>query len=230
MTTPLSRAFISRIVTGALGLAAFALVWFGIAGRLSWWQGWVFLISFVAYVSTLGWRLSRVNPGLLRERNQPRAVAEPWDQAVMGIYTGVLAILLVLAAIDGGRYRWSSVPLSIQLTGWLLLVMAASMIWHVMMINAYLSSWARLQEDRGQVVIQEGAYRRIRHPMYLGIVVAFVGIPLALGSWWAMIPSIAIAALFVYRTHREDLMLIHGLEGYAAYTEKVRYRLIPGIW
>jgi protein-S-isoprenylcysteine O-methyltransferase Ste14 len=148
----------------------------------------------------------------------------------MGIYTGVLAILLVVAAIDGGRYRWSSVPLSIQLTGWLFLLMAASMIWHVMMINAYLSSWARLQEDRGQVVIQEGAYRRIRHPMYLGIVVAFLGIPLALGSWWAMIPSIAIAALFVYRTHREDLMLIDGLEGYAAYTEKVRYRLIPGIW
>jgi protein-S-isoprenylcysteine O-methyltransferase Ste14 len=98
------------------------------------------------------------------------------------------------------------------------------------MTNAYLSSWARLQEDREQVVVQEGAYRRIRHPMYLGIIVAFLGIPLALGSWWAMIPSLVIGGLFVFRTHREDLMLIRGLAGYAEYTERVRYKLLPGIW
>ena len=96
--------------------------------------------------------------------------------------------------------------------------------------NAYLSSWARLQEDRGQVVIQEGAYRRIRHPMYLGIIVGFLGIPLVLSSWWAMIPSVVIVGLFVYRTYREDQMLIVGLAGYAEYTERVRYRLLPGIW
>jgi protein-S-isoprenylcysteine O-methyltransferase Ste14 len=99
-----------------------------------------------------------------------------------------------------------------------------------MMINAYLSSWARLQEDREQVVVQTGAYRYIRHPMYLGIIVAFLGIPFALASWWAMIPGIVIIGLFVYRTHREDLMLIHGLNGYADYAERVRYRLLPGIW
>jgi protein-S-isoprenylcysteine O-methyltransferase Ste14 len=100
----------------------------------------------------------------------------------------------------------------------------------VMMTNAYLSSWARLQEDREQVAVQEGAYRHIRHPMYLGVIVAFLGMPLALGSWWAMIPSTAIVGLFVYRTHQEDRTLIHGLSGYAEYAEKVRYRLLPGIW
>jgi len=103
-------------------------------------------------------------------------------------------------------------------------------VWHVMMTNAYLSSWARIQDDRGQVVIQEGMYRRIRHPMYLGIMVSFLGIPLMLNSWWAMIPSVVIVGLFVYRTYREDRMLIDSLAGYAEYTEKVRYRLLPGIW
>jgi protein-S-isoprenylcysteine O-methyltransferase Ste14 len=66
--------------------------------------------------------------------------------------------------------------------------------------------------------------------MYLGIIVAFLGIPLALGSWWGLIPALLIAGLFVYRTHREDLMLIGGLNGYAEYADRVRYRLLPGIW
>jgi protein-S-isoprenylcysteine O-methyltransferase Ste14 len=230
MNAPQSRAFFPRIVTGVVGLAMFALLWFGIAGRLTWWQGWAFLVTFVVYVGVLVWRVSKLNPELVRERNQPAEKAEPWDRVVMGIYTVILLILLTVTALDGGRYLWSSVPLGIQLIGWLLLTVAGLMVWHVMMTNAYLSSWARLQKDRDQVVVQEGAYRLIRHPMYLGIIVAFLGIPLALGSWWALIPSIVIVGLFVYRTHREDLMLIHGLAGYAEYSERVRYRLLPGIW
>jgi protein-S-isoprenylcysteine O-methyltransferase Ste14 len=230
MTKPSSELPLSRIVTGILGLVVFAAAWFGIAGRLTWWQGWAFLIAFVAYVLVLVGRLAKLNPDLVRERNQPAVKAEPWDRIVMGIYTVVLIILLVVAALDGGRFHWSSVPLAIQLMGWLALGLACWMIWHVMMTNAYLSSWARLQADRQQVVVQEGAYRHIRHPMYLGIMVAFLGMPLALGSWWALIPSAVIAGLFVYRTYREDVMLLHGLRGYAEYAEKVRYRLVPGIW
>jgi protein-S-isoprenylcysteine O-methyltransferase Ste14 len=176
------------------------------------------------------WHLSKLNPELVRERNRPADTAEAWDRVVMGSYSVILVVLLVVSALDGGRYLWSIVPLGVQIIGWILLVGAGVMIWHVMMINAYLSSWARLQEDRGQVVVQEGAYRRIRHPMYLGIIVCFLGIPLVLSSWWAMIPSVVIVGLFVYRTYREDQMLIGGLAGYAEYTERVRYRLLPGIW
>ena len=99
-----------------------------------------------------------------------------------------------------------------------------------MMTNAYLSSWARLQQDRGQIVIQDGLYRYVRHPMYLGIILGYIGVPLVLGSWWAMVPSAVIVGMFVYRTCREDQMLIEGLQGYAEYTERVRYRLLPGIW
>lgn len=230
MNAPQSKAMLPRIVTGTVGLVIFALLWFGIAGRLTWWQGWAFLLTFIIFVSILVWRLSKVDPELVQERNQPAKVAEPWDRVVMSIYTVILLILLTMTALDGGRYLWSSVPWGVQMIGWLLLTVAGLMVWHVMMTNTYLSSWARLQEDREQVVVQEGAYRRIRHPMYLGIIVAFLGIPLALGSWWAMIPSIVIVGLFVYRTHQEDLMLIQGLTGYAEYTEWVRYRLLPGIW
>jgi protein-S-isoprenylcysteine O-methyltransferase Ste14 len=227
---PLAKVIMPRIVTGVSGLALFALLWFGLAGRLTWLQGWAFLVTFVAYSGVLAWRLSRLNPDLLRERNQPASRAEPWDRVVMGIYGIALVILMLVTALDGGRYRWSSVPLPLQLMGWLLLIVAGLIVWHVMMTNAYLSSWARLQGDRGQVVIQEGAYQRIRHPMYLGIIVAFLGIPLALASWWGAIPSLVIAVLFVYRTCREDLMLMNGLPGYADYSARVRYRLLPGVW
>jgi protein-S-isoprenylcysteine O-methyltransferase Ste14 len=227
---PLSKALLPRIVTGTVGLVIFGLSWFGIAGRVTWWQGWALLITFIAYLGILIWRLAKVNPELIRERNQPAERAESWDRVVMGIYTVILLILWVVVALDGGRYRWSSVPWGIQLVGWLLLILAGLIIWHVMMTNAYLSSWARLQKDRDQVVVQEGAYRVIRHPMYLGIIVAFLGIPLAMGSWWAFIPAVVIVGLFVYRTYREDLMLIYGLSGYVEYTKKVRYRLVPGIW
>jgi len=98
------------------------------------------------------------------------------------------------------------------------------------MTNAYLSSWARIQDDRGQVVVQEGIYRQIRHPMYLGIIVGFLGIPLALSSWWAMIPSVVIVGLFVYRAKREDQMLKDGLDGYTEYIKTVKYKLLPGAW
>jgi protein-S-isoprenylcysteine O-methyltransferase Ste14 len=176
------------------------------------------------------WRLLKVNPDLVRERNLPADKAEAWDRVVMGIYTVILVVLLIVSALDGGRYVWSAIPLGIQMIGWILLVMAGVIVWHVMMTNAYLSSWARIQDDRGQVVIQEGLYQWIRHPMYLGIMISFLGIPLMLNSWWAMIPSVVIVALFVYRTYREDQMLKDGLAGYAEYTEKVRYRLLPRIW
>jgi protein-S-isoprenylcysteine O-methyltransferase Ste14 len=227
---PLRKVMLPRIVTGILGLAVYTVAWFAIAGRVTWWQGWAFLLAFIAYVSILVWRLAKLNPELARERNLPAYRAEAWDRVVMGIYSAVLVGLLVVCALDGGRFIWSAVPLGVQVIGWILLIVAGMMIWHVMMTNAYLSSWARIQDDRGQVVVQEGMYRRFRHPMYLGIILGFLGIPLVLGSWWAMIPSAVIVGLFVYRTYREDQMLMDGLAGYAEYAEKVRYRLLPGIW
>jgi len=230
MNDPLQKGLFSRAVTGFLGLAVFTGLWFGVAGRVTWWQGWAFLLTFLIYVSILVWRQSKVNPELVRERNLPADKAEAWDRVVMGIYTVILVIMLIVSALDGGRYNWSAIPLGVQMVGWILLIVAGVIVWHVMMINAYLSSWARIQDDRGQVVIQEGMYRYIRHPMYLGIMFSFLGIPLLLNSWWAMIPGAAIVGLFVYRTYREDKMLTDGLIGYAEYTEKVRYKLLPGIW
>lgn len=227
---PPHKVSISQIVSGIMGLVVFSVVWFWIAGRITWWQGWAFLLAFLVYVSILVWRLSKLNPDLVRERNSPANKAEAWDRTVMGIYLVTLVVLLIVSALDGGRFIWSVVPLVIQIIGWILLVAGGSLVWHVMMTNAYLSSWARIQDDRGQVVVQDGVYRYIRHPMYLGIIVSFLGIPLALSSWWSLIASVVIVGLFVYRTYREDQMLMDGLAGYVEYSDEVKYKLFPGIW
>jgi protein-S-isoprenylcysteine O-methyltransferase Ste14 len=137
---------------------------------------------------------------------------------------------LALAVLDSGRFHWSVVSPWAQLLGWGALCFAGAIVWHVMGVNAYLSSYARIQEDRGQVVVTQGLYGVVRHPMYLGIVVAFLGLPLALASWCALIPGALIAALFVYRTAREDRMLHEKLDGYLEYAARVRYRLLPGVW
>jgi protein-S-isoprenylcysteine O-methyltransferase Ste14 len=219
-----------RAVVSFVGLALFVAAWFAVAGRVDWVRGWVFIAVFVGYVGALVWRLSRIDPELMRERQRTDEDAELWDRALMRCYLAVLLVLLALLALDGGRFRWSCVPWWAQGVGWGALVCCGAIIWHVMSVNAYLSSYARIQEERGQVVVTQGLYGLVRHPMYLGIIVAFLGLPLALGSWWSLIPGSLIGALFVYRTAREDQMLQHKLDGYREYAAQVRYRLLPGVW
>lgn len=203
---------------------------FAVAGRIDWVQGWLFFAVFVIY--GVGWAcwLARTRPGLLEERGRAGKNVESWDKVVMGIYTGLLFLLIVVSALDSGRYGWSTVPLGAQIAAWVGLGLAGAAIWHVMAVNAYLSSMVRIQEDRGHQVVTQGMYAIIRHPMYLANVILFVCVPLVLGSLWGLIPGFMIVGLFVYRTAREDRTLIEKLPGYEEYAQRVRYRLLPGIW
>ena len=223
-------ARLPRIV-GRLAVAAvFVTIWFLLAGRVAWPEAWALLTLFLIFVVTLTWRLAHTDPALLRERSQPPDKAEPWDRRVMRVYAGLLFIVMVVVALDSGRFRWSVVPPWVQAFGWVLIVACGAVVWHVSTTNAYLSRYARIQDDRGHTVVRHGLYASVRHPMYLGIILLFCGLPVALGSWYAYPPSMAIVCLFVYRTSREDRMLHEGLTGYADYAQDVRYRLVPGIW
>jgi protein-S-isoprenylcysteine O-methyltransferase Ste14 len=96
--------------------------------------------------------------------------------------------------------------------------------------NKYFSTCVRIQIDRGHTVATSGPYRYIRHPGYVGYTVSFLGMSLALGSLWAIIPAGLIACLLVVRTALEDRTLQDELPGYKDYAQRVRYRLLPGIW
>jgi protein-S-isoprenylcysteine O-methyltransferase Ste14 len=224
------QSLLPRTLVGLMGLALFTAAWFGLAGRLDWAQGWALLLFFLIFVAAISLRMAKFDPDLVRERSQPSSAAEPWDRYLMTVYSVLLILMLLVAALDGGRFGWSTVSFPLQIVGWVLLLVAGAIVWHVTVVNAYLSRWARLQQDRGQVVVRDGLYGLIRHPMYLGIILFVLAVPFVLGSWLAYIPCLIIVGLFIYRTVREDQMLIDGLEGYQDYKHEVRYRLIPGLW
>lgn len=97
-------------------------------------------------------------------------------------------------------------------------------------MNAFLAEYVRIQSERGHTVCTTGPYRIVRHPMYVGVILTVLGIPVLLGSLYALIPAALIAALFILRTALEDRTLRQELPGYAEYARDVRWRLVPGIW
>ena len=97
-------------------------------------------------------------------------------------------------------------------------------------VNKFFEPSVRIQTDRGHHVIDTGPYAIIRHPGYAFGFAFFLGIPLALGSLWGLIPAIIMSALLVVRTVLEDRTLQNELPGYKQYAERVRYRLVPGVW
>jgi protein-S-isoprenylcysteine O-methyltransferase Ste14 len=220
-------------VRWALGLALLVATtagWFALAGRTDWVQGWIFAVSFAVFGNGLGLWLRKTDPGLLEERSRPAANAEPWDRWVIRAHTLLFLALLVVAALDAGRYRWSRVPIPVQVAAGLGVVTAGTIIGHVFRVNRFLSSHARIQDDRGQMVVSRGLYGVVRHPMYVAVMLWALLLPPALGSLWALVPGVLTVVLFIYRTAREDRMLQERLAGYPEYATRVRYRLLPGVW
>jgi protein-S-isoprenylcysteine O-methyltransferase Ste14 len=213
-------------------LGGLATLLFIPAGRLDWVEAWALIAAYTAFLAAYAWWGLRRDPDQLRERGHARRAenVKPWDRIILVAYTALLLLTFIVAGLDAGRFRWSAVPLPAKLVAWLGLAGAGALIFWAITTNTYLSRMARIQDDRGQVVITAGPYRHVRHPMYLGVILLFLGTPVALGSWWALLPGAAIAALFVLRTAKEDRMLREELPGYPEYARHVRYRLVPGIW
>ncbi|MGD9093906.1 MAG: isoprenylcysteine carboxylmethyltransferase family protein [Anaerolineales bacterium] len=211
-------------------MALFIALLFLPAGRLDWYGGWAFLFTILVSVIILSFWMRMKDPELFRERQQGGENVKRWDQFILAKYYAMLIVLLVLAGLDAGRFGWSSIPRIIRIVGWAGLAFAMALIWWVLATNTYLSSVVRIQEDRDHQVISDGPYQFIRHPMYFGIIVAAMCVPLALGSWWSLIPAFLIVILFIIRTAFEDRTLQSELPGYHNYTKSVRYRLFPGVW
>ncbi len=200
------------------------------AGRWDWRQAWALVLSCGAFLLSFAlWGLYR-DPSLLTERSRVAPNVKSWDKAILTGYATLLPTVFVVAGFDAGRFGWSEVPAGAQALAWAGLAAAAVLILWTVSTNTFLSRHARIQDDRGQVVVTSGPYRYVRHPMYLGIIVLFLGLAPALGSWYAWIPGAAIDVLFVVRTAREDRMLREELPGYDEYARRVRFRLVPGLW
>ena len=207
-----------------------AILLFVPAGRLDWSQAWAFILAFGGYLLFYAQWTSRNDPDQLNERSRAGQNTKGWDKIILTAYTILLLAMLVLAGLDAGRFRWAAAPWPLQILGWLGAAFAGWIIFRAVAVNTFLSRTVRIQDDRGQRVIDTGPYARVRHPMYLGIIVLMISVPLLLASLWALIPGCLIGVLFILRTALEDRTLRRELAGYSEYARRVRYRLLPRIW
>ena len=203
-----------------------------ISGQWDWWQAWAYaaasILSFVLSRAIV----ARVHPDLIRERARFMEAKDtkPWDK-ILAPLLGIGSILVLLVVGLDRSYGWSS-PFSLivnilALTG--IVIGYAFSSW-ALVVNRFFSGTVRIQTERGHHVVTGGPYRLIRHPGYAGGLLGYVLIPVLLDSLWAFIPAGLLAAVMVVRTALEDRTLQAELPGYAAYAQKTRCRLIPGVW
>ena len=222
LTKALGRLFLLMVILG--------LLLFLSAGTLRWPQAWILIIMLTLFfLLYLYWALFK-DPAQTQERSQVSKNVKHWDKVIISIYSILLPTIFIVAGLDVGRFKLITVPLFVLLPGWVGLLIAPGIIFWTITTNTYLSRFARIQDDRNQEVIVSGPYRFIRHPMYFGIIILFLCLGPALGSFFALIPGLMIDALFIIRTAKEDKMLLDELPGYLDYSHKVHYRLIPGVW
>ena len=196
---------------------------------LAYWQGWAFIAVFAISTNIIGVYLARNDPVLLERRRKvgPSAETRPAQKIIIALSFAVFIALLVVSALDY-RFGWSEVPVWVSLLGNALVALGLMVDLRVFRENSYGGSTIEMTE--GQRVITTGPYALVRHPMYVGVLIMALGVPLALGSWWGLILVLATVPLLVLRIFDEERMLRSQLEGYEAYTRHVRYRLVPALW
>ena len=201
------------------------------AGTLRWPAAWVFLATMAIIGLSAGSWLARTDPELLAERmrltaqdDQPAA-----DKIFVLVIGGVFLIWFVAIGLDH-RLTARTSRLRLQALGLALLLLSTVFIMWVMRENSFAAPLVKVQHERGHHVVSTGPYAWVRHPMYSGAILFFVGIPLLLSSGWGLAMSPLFVVLFAFRTGIEERALIAGLPGYGDYTAHVRYRLLPGVW
>jgi len=208
-----------------------ALVLFLPAGTLAWPAGWIYLILLHGWMLVGIVLLLKYNPGLLQERlslSQPHQKA--WDKVFLLLYELFLLAWAVLIPLDAVRFHWSHMPLVLQIVGAIVLVASFLLLFLTFRENSFLSPTVRIQEERGQTVITTGPYQYVRHPMYTGGLLLFLGAPLLLGSWYGLLLFLVFIPTVALRAIPEERVLRAALPGYAAYMAQVKYRLIPYVW
>lgn len=230
LSPELRRAVVARFLQLALQLVLTGALLFGCAGSLAWARGWLYLGVMVGSLVALGvWVLPR-NPEVVAARGRLHRDTAPFDKVLVPVYSLCSGAVYAVGALDAGRFAWAPLGWPWSIAGALLLLASIVPIAGAMAANRNLETTVRIQTDRGHQVATEGPYRVVRHPMYAASLVQAPAIALLLGSAWALVPAAAACACVVVRTALEDRTLRAQLPGYAAYAQRTRYRLVPGLW
>jgi len=219
----LLRRVLLRFLGGGLVLAA---VLFGTAGTLAYWQAWLYLVPLFSAVTLALVYGIRTDPALLERRIRSRE-ARVAQRKIISAATLILLLAFILPGLDF-RFGWSDVPLVVVALADGMVLLGYGLFLLVIRENRYASRIVEV--ETGQKVITSGPYRYVRHPLYLAAIVMYLASPLALGSYWAILPALLLPFLLAARARDEERLLAAELSGYAAYMQQTRFRLVPGVW
>jgi protein-S-isoprenylcysteine O-methyltransferase Ste14 len=208
------------------GIPVLGLFFFLPAGTLNYWEAWLYLVVLFTPIFFVMQYLFRNDPGLLERRMRTREKASEQSLIIKLSYVYFLGVFL-LPGFDR-RFGWSDTPVWLVLVADLIVLAGYFMVILVFRENSYASRTVEVEE--GQKVIDSGPYAVVRHPMYSGLTALYVVSPLALGSYWTLIPALLIIPILVARIVSEEKILAKELPGYTDYQKKVKYRLLPGVW
>jgi protein-S-isoprenylcysteine O-methyltransferase Ste14 len=219
------------LLQNLIWIVAMGAMLFVPAGTLHWAAAWVFLSTIAIVGIAVGLWLAKTDPALLAERMHPMMQAgQPAADKIFMLAFGLVLLIWFLAIGLDLRFHGPRVPIALQALGLLMLLLTSGFIMWVMRENSFAAPVIKLQTERGHRVVSTGPYAWVRHPMYSGSVLFFIGAPLLLGSWWGVAMAPLFAVLFAIRIAIEERALIGGLPGYADCNGRVRYRLVPGLW
>lgn len=226
----LGPAILKRALQMAVGTAIEAAILFVSAGRLDWWMAWAYLAVFVGALVINGAIMLRFDPELIAERGETKENTKGWDKVITSVITVSWLGSLLIAGLDQ-RFAWSPrLTPELEVGSLVAIVLGYAVASWAMLSNQFFARVVRIQEDRGHAVATGGPYRLVRHPSYAGMILYSLATAPALGSLWALVPAGLGAIALIVRTALEDRTLHEELDGYRAYAQRVRYRLLPGIW
>ena len=220
------KLLLEALIKFTCGLLLVGLLIFWPAGTLAYTYGWLFVGLLFVPMLIAGFVMLFKAPELLKKRLDAKE-KQSAQKGVLGFAALVFIAGFVVAGLDF-RYGWSKMPLWVVITAAVLFLVAYALYGEVLRENAYLSRTVKVEQ--GQTVVDTGLYGIVRHPMYAVTILLFLMIPLILGSWFALIPFAFYPVIIVIRLKDEEELLTRELDGYEAYKQKVRYRLIPFIW
>ena len=220
------KLLLEALIKFTCGLLLVGLLIFWPAGTLAYTYGWLFVGLLFVPMLIAGFVMLFKAPELLKKRLDAKE-KQSAQKGVLG-FAGLMFVAgFVLAGLDF-RYGWSEMPLWVVITAAVLFLVAYALYGEVLRENAYLSRTVKVEQ--GQTVVDTGLYGIVRHPMYAATILLFLMIPLILGSWYGLIPFAFYPVIIVIRLKDEEDLLTRELDGYEAYKQKIRYRLIPFIW
>jgi protein-S-isoprenylcysteine O-methyltransferase Ste14 len=226
MTNRRAELGVAAVFRFIAGVAVTGAVLFLAAGTLDYWQAWVYLVVLFGPLALLGVALWLNDPDLLERRMKTRET-DPRQRRAIAVAGLGFSLSILVAAVDR-RFAWSGVPAQVVVIADLLILLGLTLTVLTIRENRFASRVVEVQE--GQTVVSTGPYSLVRHPMYLGVGLMCLFSPLALASYWGLLPALTFPLGLAARLANEEHILRRSLAGYDAYTRTVRYRLLPFVW